>query len=353
MSDSVLDQPRKVRDEDRLDAERVAAWASDALGTSGLPTQEQFRGGASNLTYLLRWPDRAVVLRTAPAGVKARGAHDMGREVRVLRALSGKVPVPQVLGHCTDDSVIGREFYVMERLEGIILRGDLPGTMALAESQAGALCEAMLDAWAGLHQLDLASVGLGDLGRGPGYVARQVSGWTRRYEKARTPDAPAFAEVMDWLAAHQPEDVATCLIHNDWRFDNLVLDPTDPTRIIGVLDWEMATRGDPLMDLGSALAYWVEAEDEAVMQLMRRQPTHLPGMMRRDEVVAAYLERSGHTLDDFLFYEVFGLFRLAVILQQIWYRFTAGQTSNPSFSAFGHMVIYLEGRCRRRLEAAG
>jgi len=175
---------------------------------------------------------------------------------------------------------------------------------------------------------------------------------------ARTDDTPDVEPVMDWLAAHRPDDVATCLVHNDYRLDNLVLD-LDPASddadltIVGVLDWEMATLGDPLMDLGGALAYWVQADDDEPMQQLRRQPTQLPGMLTRDEIVALYADRTGVRTEDWTFYEVFGLFRLAVIAQQIWYRVRQGETSNPAYDEFGPMVQVLAERCTRLVGAAG
>ena len=190
----------------------------------------------------------------------------------------------------------------------------------------------------------LTSRRLDRLGSGAGYVSRQVAGWSKRFGRARTPDVGSFETVMTWLHTNQPADVATCLIHNDWRFDNLVLDPAEPTRVLGVLDWEMSTRGDPLMDLGGALAYWVQSDDPIPMQLMRRQPTHLPGMPGRDALVARYLERSGlaERVESFRFYEVFGLFRLAVIVQQIYYRWYHKQTTNPMSESFRMVVNLLE-----------
>ncbi len=358
MSHALIDQPTAVRDEDRLDTSAVVDWLRSALPERSAlhapPNQRQFRGGASNLTYLLSWPEAELVLRTAPPGTKARSAHDMGREVRVVQALAGHYPVPVVVAHCTDERVIGREFYLMERLEGLILRHDVPAGLVLSADRARALCETWLDHLLALHQIDPAGVGLATLGRGKGYVERQVAGWSKRFRKARTPDAARFETVMTWLQEHQPDDIATCLIHNDWRFDNLVLDAADPTRVLGVLDWEMSTRGDPLMDLGGALAYWVEADDPMPMQLMRRQPTHLPGMPGRDELVARYLQRSGLAarVPSFRFYEVFGLFRLAAILQQIYYRWVHKQTTNPMFESFGMMANILEDRCLERLEKA-
>jgi len=356
-----IDQPRAVRDDDALDIDSVSAWLRERVpGLAGAPTVQQFRGGASNLTYLLQWPasatspGRELILRRPPFGHKARSAHDMGREVRFLRALRPVYDgLPEVIAHCEDETVAAGEFYVMERLRGVILRQDIPSTLGLDAAHTRALCDNVLDRLVALHTIDIAAHGLEHLGRGAGYVGRQIAGWSRRYRAAVTPGAADFERVMAWLDANQPDDVATCVIHGDFRFDNVVLDPSDPTRPVGVLDWEMATLGDPLMDLGSSLAYWVEAEDELVMQMMRRQPTNAPGMRTRDEVWAYYAERTGRVIDDTDFYEVYGLFRLAAILQQIWYRFHHGQTSNPAFAAFGDLAVYLDARCQGILDRRG
>lgn len=185
------------------------------------------------------------------------------------------------------------------------------------------------------------------LGKGAGYVQRQIGGWSDRFRKARTDDVGDFEEVMAWLNDKMPDDIAQVVIHNDYRFDNVVLNPDNPFEVIGVLDWEMATIGDPLMDLGNSLAYWIEADDEGPFQMLRRQPTHRPGMLTRKEVVDYYMEKSGFRAEKFDFYEIYGLFRLAVIIQQIYYRFYHGQTKDKRFAAFGHAANYLEKRCQR------
>jgi len=248
--------------------------------------------------------------------------------------------------------VVGSDFYVMERVPGTILRSDLPDGMTLDEDDARTLCSRFLDVLVQLHSVDPEEAGLSDLGRGAGYVARQVGGWSDRYRRARTDNVGDLETVMAWLDAHQPQDVATCVIHNDFRLDNVVLDwhqPGDPLQIRGVLDWEMATLGDPLMDLGGALAYWIEAADDQVFRQLKRQPSDLPGMLTRAEMVQAYADRSGRavTSEQWRFYEVFGLFRLAVIAQQIYYRFHLGQTTNPAYERFLEMVHYLDQRCSR------
>ncbi|MCW2779290.1 MAG: putative aminoglycoside phosphotransferase [Frankiales bacterium] len=337
---------RPVRDEDAVDAEEVAAWlAREVPGLTGVPEVLQFAGGASNLTYLLRYPDRDLVLRRPPAGHKAAGAHDMAREFDVQRRLRPLFPaVPTVLVH---DPVQDR--YAMEHVPGLILRADLPRGTELAPERARELGLGMFRALADLHAVDLDAAGLRDLGKGDGYVRRQVEGWSRRYRAALTDDVPDAEDVMAWLDAHQPSDVGQVLVHGDWRFDNLVLDPDDLSRVRAVLDWEMATVGDPLMDLGAALAYWVQADDDDLFRLMRRQPSDVPGMPTREEVVADYAARSGREVGDWTFYEVYGLFRLAVIVQQIWYRYRAGQTTNPAFQHFGGACTLLVERCRARL----
>jgi aminoglycoside phosphotransferase (APT) family kinase protein len=346
-----LDRPHAVRRGEELDAEKVAEFLRGALPEppSGLPEIAQFPSGASNLTYLIRYPERALVLRRPPFGHKAKGAHDMVREARIMAALCKVYPyVPSIVAICEDESVLGAPFYVMERLEGVILRRDPPAELALDASKARALCLSVIDRLIELHRIDYAAAGLAHLGKGQGYVARQIGGWSDRFVKARTPDVPDFQSVMAWLDAKKPaSEVAIAVIHNDYRFDNVVVDPNDPTRVIGVLDWEMATLGDPLMDLGNSIAYWVQDDDDPFRCGMRRQPTNLPGMLKRTEVVEYYGEKTGLRVDNFDFYEVYGMFRLAVILQQIYYRFFHGQTQNPQFSEFGKSVSYLEGACSR------
>ncbi|MGZ4446328.1 MAG: phosphotransferase family protein [Nocardioides sp.] len=350
---------KPVREEDAFDVAAVAAWLREHATAfredlDGTPEVRQFPGGASNLTYLLRYPARDLILRRPPAGAKAASAHDMGREFRIQSALAPVFPfVPRMVGFCQDESVIGSDFYVMERLDGTILRRDLPAPMTPEE--ASTLCEHALDVLVALHSVDVAAVPeLARLGRGEGYVARQVAGWTDRLAKARTDDMGDWSDVTTWLDEHQPADVAQVLIHNDYRLDNMVLAPDDRLRIIGVLDWEMATVGDPLMDLGGMLSYWVQADDDEFFLMFRRQPTTEPGMWTRQDFVERYGERTGLTLTpaQWRFYEVFGLFRLAVIAQQIWYRYYHRQTTNEAYAVFGPAVGYLEQRCRRILADA-
>ncbi|MEO3755809.1 phosphotransferase family protein [Streptomyces sp. B6B3] len=337
-----------VRAEDAFDTGRVDAWLKERLdGLTGVPEATQFTGGASNRTYLLRYPGVELVLRRPPAGRRASSAHDMSREYEVQRRLKPVFPpVPTVRALCRDPEVIGDDFYVMDRVPGLVLRGHPPEGLTLDRARARRLSETFVDTLADLHSVDVEAAGLTGLGRGAGYVRRQVAGWTRRYAQARTFNTPTFARVTAWLAANQPDDVATRVVHNDWRLDNIVLDP-DTLRLVGVLDWEMATLGDPLMDLGGALAYWVQADDDRVARSTRRQPSHLPGMHTRAEIVERYCDRTGLDAGNWPFYEAFGLFRLAVIAQQIYYRYHHRQTRNPAFRNLWLVVHYLNWRCRR------
>ena len=348
MNETVIDTAGDVRDGEELDIAAVDQWLRARVdGLQGAPEVTQYSGGASNWTYRLAYRSHDLILRRPPAGTKAASAHDMGREYRVQSRLRPAFPyVPEMIAYCDDDAVIGSEFYVMERLRGLIPRAGMPRGVHLDEATTRALCLSVIDKLVALHAVDVDAAGLRDLGKGAGYVRRQIEGWTECYARARTWNVPRFTDVTRWLAAHMPEDAATCVIHNDFRLDNCVLDPEDPTRVLGVLDWEMATLGCPLMDLGTTLAYWIQADDDPLARATRRQPTHLPGMLTRDEVVDYYCLRTGRTIDNWAFYEVYGLFRLAVIAQQIYYRYHHKQTRNPAFRNLWVIIHYLYWRCR-------
>ena len=332
-----------VREEDRFDVAKMHEWLRPFIGVDELPEVMQFRSGASNLTYLLQYPGRELVLRKPPFGTKAASAHDMKREFLIQSRLQPVYPlVPTMIALCDDQAVMGSDFYVMERVVGDIFRRDVPEGVTPAD--VSVMAESLINGLVQLHAVD-ASI-LSELNKGPGYVQRQVEGWSKRYRNALTDDVPNGEKVMAWLEANRPADVASCVIHGDWRIDNVVFD-LKAARIVGVLDWELATVGDPLMDLGSALAYWVDRDDEPAFASLRRQPSHLPGMPTREEFVQKYLQLSGRRCDDFTFYEVFGLFRLAVIIQQIWARYRAGQTTNPAFAGFGDACNTLVNRAER------
>ncbi len=349
MASGTLDQARDVRAEDSFNVAAVDAWLKQQVeGLTGEPQVKQFPGGASNLTYQLTYPGRDLILRRPPFGPLPKSGHDMRREYTVQSKLAPVFPyVPRMVAFCDDRAVMDVDFYVMDRIRGIILRSKLPEGMRLDEAGARALSTSFIERLVDLHGVDPAAAGLADLGRGDGYVERQVTGWSKRYRAARTWNAPSCEKVMTWLESNRPDDVRSCIVHNDWRLDNVVLDPDDPQKIIGVLDWEMATIGDPLMELGSMMAYWIESTDDRMAQMFRRQPTHLPGMLTRREVVELYCDRSGLTVDDFRFYEVYGLFRLAGIIQQIYKRYHDKQTTNPAFKNFWLATHMLHRRARR------
>lgn len=348
----LIDQPGAVREEDAIDVDAVVRFLGDRI--EGMPTVGQFPGGASNLTYALAFPGRDLILRRPPSGTKAKGAHDVLREARIMAALQPHYPhVPAVVAMCDDPAVIGCDFYVMERLEGIIPRRDLPPELGLDPQRTRKLCTNVLDRLIELHAIDVEAAGLSHLGKGAGYVRRQVEGWSERWRQAVTDGIDAMPDVVDWLTRAMPAgETRICLIHNDFRFDNVVLSPTDPLDVIGVLDWEMATLGDPLMDLGGSLAYWVQADDDATFRANRRQPTDAAGMLTRSEVVDYYASRTGLDIGAFDFYGVFGLFRLAAIIQQIYRRFVLGHTTNPRFAHYGGVVNQLAARCRAAVAAS-
>jgi aminoglycoside phosphotransferase (APT) family kinase protein len=345
---------RTPRPEEALDVAAVDAWLRARLGDlGGAPRVTQYAGGASNWTYRLEYARDDLVLRRPPAGTKAKSAHDMGREFRIQQALAPFYPhLPEMVAFCDDPAVLGCEFYVMRRIPGVVLRRDPPPGTRLDPPTARALSLRFVELLVELHAIDPRPAGLAGLGRGPGYARRQIEGWSARYRAARTWNSPRCERVMAWLAANAPEDVATRVVHGDFRLDNFVLDPAAASRVVGVLDWEMATLGDPWMDLGNSLAYWVEAQDDPIARATRRQPTHLPGMLTRREIVAEYFARAGREPPaNWAFYEVYGLFRLAAIAQQIYLRYHRRETRNPAFRDLWFFVHYLAWRCRRRIAA--
>ncbi len=354
MSDSLLDKAGNVRDGEELAVEPLREWLDHNIGNlEGEMLVTQYSGGASNWTYALTFENKSLILRRPPKGTKAKGAHDMGREYRLQNSLKPVFDkVPTMLGYTDDESVIGAEFYVMEKLEGIIPRREFPRGMTLTAEKARHLCEVALDELIILHNVDYKAANLDHIGKGAGYAERQISGWITRYQKARTWNVPKAKKVMQWLESKLPAKETICITHNDYRFDNLVLDANDPSNIIGVLDWELATLGDPLMDVGNSLAYWIQADDDFFARKTRRQPTHVPGMMTRKEVINYYCKKQNINPDDFAFYEVYGLFRLAGIVQQIYYRYHHKQTRNPAYKQLWLLVHYLLHRCKSIIKSA-
>ncbi len=331
-----IDEARAVRNGEELDAPRLSAFLAAHLPEgAGSLRIEQFPHGHSNLTYLLRVGDRELVLRRPPFGNRVKSAHDMKREFLVLDRLSRVYdPAPRPLLYSDDESILGAPFYVMERRRGLILRGAKAPPPAILRT----IGESLIDTLAQLHAVDFRAAGLGELGRPEGYVERQVTGWARRYHDAKTDELPDLEAVAAWLETARPAESGAALIHNDFKFDNLLLDPDDPSRIVAVLDWEMATVGDPLMDLGTTLGYWVEPTDPTPLRQLVLGPTACPGCLSRREAVARYEAATGRAVENLLFYYVFGLFKVAVIAQQIYARFVRGATSDPRFAALGTAV---------------
>ncbi|MDQ3032946.1 MAG: phosphotransferase family protein [Myxococcota bacterium] len=326
-----LDQAVQVREGAELDLERLRVWL-EAQGIAGALEVLQFPRGYSNLTYLLRAGDREIVLRRPPAGVKIASAHDMSREHRILSRLHAVWPkAPRTIAFCEDESILGAPFYVMERIPGVILRAKTPPGLELGPERMRALSEQLVDTLVEIHAIDLEAAGLAELGKAQGYIERQVRGWTERYRKAQTDEVPEFEEVAVWLAAHMPPESGGTLIHNDFKYDNVVLAP-DLSGVVGVLDWEMATLGDPLMDLGCTLGYWIEPTDPPLMQAMRFGPTNLPGNLTRTEIVSRYQARSGRTVTHLPFYFTFALFKLAVVAQQLYQRYVRGLTKEARYA---------------------
>jgi aminoglycoside phosphotransferase (APT) family kinase protein len=337
------DQPGSIRPGEELDLDKLEAFLRPHFphetGTFGV---EQFPSGHSNLTYSVQLGDRKLVLRRPPFGSKVKSAHDMGREFRVLSKLHAVYPpAPEVLLYCEDVSVLGAPFYVMKPISGIILRRDLPKDFLFTPDTARKVCESFVDNLARLHSIDYAAIGLGDFGKPVGYLERQVRGWIERYHGSKTHEIPEVEKISEWMQKNLPAPGDATLIHNDYKFDNVVLDCADLTKIIGVLDWEMCTIGDPLSDLGTALAYWVEAGDTDELQKLRWGPTDYPGSMTRNEVVQRYAQATGRDASNMVFYLAFARFKLAVIVQQIYYRYHLGLTKDARFAAMSEAVQIL------------
>ena len=334
-----------------LDLERLTAYLQRALDLPGATLElEQFPGGHSNLTYLVKIAGRELVLRRPPLGAPIKTAHDMAREFAILRCLAPVYPpAPAPLLLCDDESVLGARFYLMRRIRGLVLRSRMPEGLHLSPTAARQLARTAADTLADLHAIDIDATGLRALGHPDGYVQRQVDGWTRRYAAAATDDIPAMPALATWLAANIPLSGPPTLLHNDFKYDNLVLDPADLTRVLGVLDWEMATVGDPLMDLGTALCYWVEADDPPAIRALAFGPTAVEGSFTRREFAEHYALRTGRSLEHLGFYQAFGLYKTAVVAQQIYRRYLHGHSQDPRFARMLDAVRALAGQAERAL----
>lgn len=349
---TMLTETTSVRAGEEIDAGALSAYLAGKIeGIEHGIVIQQFRGGHSNLTYLLRINGREMVLRRAPLGPVAPKAHDMVREARVMESVHPYfAPAPEVYLICEDASVIGAPFYLMERRKGIVLRDQIPPEVAAHHDYARRIGRAVVDCLVQLHAIDVEKTGLISLGKPEGFVARQVKGWSERWERARTEPSPEMDKVMAWLAARIPPSGRPTLVHNDFKLDNVMLDAESPDRIEAVLDWEMTAIGDPLCDLGLTLCYWSSA---VVPGTGHEALTAGPGWYTRNEFVAHYAEKTGRDLSALPWHEVLGVFKLAVILQQIYYRFWKGQTSDERFSRFDLRVKALTELAGRMVEGAG
>ena len=322
-----------------VDLVALRPFFDEKVGGAGDLSAEVIAGGRSNLTYVIRSADERWVLRRPPLGHVLPTAHDMGREYRVLAALADTdVPVPTVIAYCDHEEVIGAPFYVMEYVEGTILR-DANATAALSAAQAGALSEELVDVLARLHGVDYDAVGLSDFGHPDGYLARQVRRWSEQWERSKTRDLPAIDELARRLRAALPDSGAPAIVHGDFRLDNTMLAPDDPTRIVAVLDWEMATLGDPLADVGLLLLYW--AQNDAQVIATGEGISTDAGFLSRDQVVARYAAQSGRRVDELDWYVVFAGYKLAIIVEGIAARYRMGKTLGEGFEAMGEMVARL------------
>lgn len=348
--DPTPDDIISVRSDEKLDEATLAAYLRGKLSDSDNPlTIRQFGGGAANLTYLLDYGAVQYVLRRPPLGPVAASAHDMGREYRVLSVLWQAFPfAPQAYLFCDDPAIIGAPFFVMERRQGVVVRRSLPAVFAGQPDAPRRMSEALVDALAAFHAVDYAALSLSDLGKPEGFVARQIEGWYRRWGAARTDDLPDMDRVHTWLRDNVPAAGSVSLVHNDYKLDNVMLAADDPGRVVAIFDWDMCTLGDPLADVGALLTYWTEPSDPPYLQATAMMP--LGGFLSRDELVARYAAQSGRPVADIAFYHALGLFRLTVIVAQIYIRYARGQTQDARFAAMEPMIPLL---ARRAAEVAG
>jgi aminoglycoside phosphotransferase (APT) family kinase protein len=344
----MTEDARAVRAAEALDWPRLAAWLRQQLPSSDIAGLDlsrdievaQFPGGHSNLTYLVRFGETELVVRRPPFGPVAPTAHDMAREYRWLSAVHPSFPLaPKPLVLCEDKSVIGSIFYVMERRRGIVVRHEEPPEVANPEARRR-VSQAFIDALADLHAIDVSTGALSTLGKPAGFVGRQVRGWTERWQRSKIDELPEMDDLGAWLPAHLPPDPTPTIVHGDFKLDNVMLDERDAGRLVAVFDWEMSALGDPLVDVGILLAYWAATAPPGLHDALT-PVTHRPGWFTREEVLDRYAARSRRDVSGILFYETFALFKIAVVIQQIFYRYRRGQTDDPRFVAFGDRVTFL------------
>jgi aminoglycoside phosphotransferase (APT) family kinase protein len=326
---------QKVREGEALPEEALKKYLQEIKLINSVESElfvQQFTHGFSNLTYLLQIENKEFVLRKPPKGAIKRG-HDMNREFKVQSAVhKAYSKVPKMYGFSDDETILGSDFYIMEKVEGVILNYKEAKQRNIPEKDYKNIANSWLEALVELHNVDYNAIGLADLGKPDGYVQRQISNWGKQYLKAKTDEYPEAEMVMNWMEEHQPKEYDHCLIHNDFKYDNVVFKNDSWQEVSAVLDWEMATLGDPLMDLGTSLGYWTVATDHDFVKQGIPSPTVFEGNPTRSEIAEMYAQKSGRNVDNLIFYYVFGLFKIAVIAQQIYYRFEKGWTTDPRFA---------------------
>ena len=325
---AVVNEPSQVIEGHGVHRARLQEYLQSITGLTGTLEVQEFGGGYSNFTYLLRLGARELVMRRGPKGVVIKGAHDMSRE---YKALVGLAPMwaksPRPVAYCDDLGVIGAPFYLMERVDGVVLRRDSAGLQPEVMKRLG---ESLVDTLVEYHAIDFQKAGLGGLGRPEGFLERQVAGWVDRYEKAKTDEIADIDQMGRWLAANIPTALAPTMLHNDFKYDNVLVD-RGLQQVVCVLDWEMATLGDPLVDLGTMLALWQQADDPPGLEAARFGPTQLPGNLTRVQVAQRYAAKTGRPLDALPWYYVLGLFRMLISLQQLYQRFVLGKTTQRRY----------------------
>lgn len=337
-----IDQAINVREEELISLTSLKEYLSKELNINSSIELLQFPSGFSNLTYLIKAGDNRFVLRRPPHGANIKSGHDMSREFKILSKLKNhftKIPNPVIF--CDDKSVIGDDFYLMEKVEGVIFRGSHLKSNFPKQNLISDLVGSFIETFSEIHSLKYMQIGLNDFGKPEGYSQRQVKGWIKRYNNSKTNNFKEIEKTIDWLSNNLPSSPKPCLIHNDFKFDNLMFEITKKIKINAVLDWEMSTIGDPLMDLGTSLGYWIHESDPDIIKKMNFNITHIKGMPSRQELVHMYGEVSGRSVKNILFYFVFGLFKIAGIIQQIYFRYKKGLTNDVRFSQLNKGVELL------------
>jgi aminoglycoside phosphotransferase (APT) family kinase protein len=335
-----IDNPTKIREDEVLDNNSLTNYLSNFLDIDKSSFELlQFPSGFSNLTYLIRSNNKEYILRKPPIGAKIKSGHDMSREYKVLSALDKnytKSPTP--IHYCNDINVIGSDFYIMERIRGTVLRSNNYQKILTDKTKYKFIASEFVDTLVELHKLNIDKIGLTEFGRPEGYSSRQVQGWTKRYENSKTSDIPEINSVIKWLNENITESKYVSLIHNDFKYDNLVLDSNNLS-VMSVLDWEMCTTGDPFMDLGTSLAYWINKDDPDYMLQINLNITSNENNPKRGEILEMYSNRFDVQIENIVFYFVFGLFKIAVIVQQIYFRYKKGLTRDIRFKHLDLVVL--------------